>query len=660
MSFRDVIAQAAGIVGQKVSGGPVFTSNLTVPTYDQSGDFLAFEKIQRILGQSPAELWRSQPHLRTVVSFLARNVAQLGLPVYTRNGDNDRARNRTGVAGKLLSRPNPTMTRYELIYALVSDLALWDSAYWHVAPADSPSGWQILPLRTSWVTDTEGGTVWAPDRYVITPPSGRQVKIPAAQVLAFHGWDPMQAASGYSPARTLKEIIAETNSAQIYRNQRWRKGGRIGSVITRPAGHSWSEGAEKRFMESWKSRFAGDNGSDAGGTPILADGMTLQQVGFSAKDDEYVNGTKLALSTVAGVYHVNPTMIGQLDNANYSNVREFRRGLFGDTLGPTLAQLEDRFNAFLLPMIGAADDDYAEFNIGEKLQGSFEEQAKVLQTAIGAPYMTRNEGRGLQNLPAIDGADELIVPLNVIEGGQASPTDSAPKRRPAALRKAGAPRHVKARASASDQAKAAQVFERFFKRQGDAVLSALGAKADGDWWDSVRWDSELAAELLKLGIDVTKGVAVTLLDSLGIDPAAYNADQTEAFLEAVAQSRAAMVNETTKAAIDEAIVSDDPELTPAAVFKAAVAARAAKSALTYVTTMSGFATTEAVKQTGNEGATKTWRTTSKSPRASHRRMSGETVSVHENFSNGAAWPGDPVLGADGTAGCECDVEVNLP
>jgi hypothetical protein len=49
-----------------------------------------------------------------------------------------------------------------------------------------------------------------------------------------------------------------------------------------------------------------------------------------------------------------------------------------------------------------------------------------MQTATGAPIMTRNEARQRMNLPHLPGADDLVVPLNVLVGGQASPTDSVP------------------------------------------------------------------------------------------------------------------------------------------------------------------------------------------------------------------------------------------
>jgi hypothetical protein len=42
-------------------------------------------------------------------------------------------------------------------------------------------------------------------------------------------------------------------------------------------------------------------------------------------------------------------------------------------------------------------------------------------------------------------------------------------------------------------------------------------------------------------------------------------------------------------------------------------------------------------------------------------MNGETVALSENFSNGAAWPGDSVnLDVDEVAGCDCELVMNIP
>lgn len=619
------------------------------------------QTVSAVLGLSPEQLWRTQPHLRTVVSFVARNIAQLGLHTFERVSETDRRRVRDNAVAMTLARPNATTTGHELIYGLVADFKLYDVAIWLVGEApEAPSGWEIHAIPPAWVSATGGGTAWAPAWVDIQRPGSlRPTRVDAADLLIFHGWNPGDPSSGSSPVDALRGVLAEQIHANAYRQQVWQRGGRVGTVLVRPAdAPAWSDPARERFARDWKSKWTGNDGPKAGGTPILEDGMDLKRIGFSAKEDEWVEGAKLSLSTVASVYHINPTMVGVLDNANFSNVREFRRMLYGDSLGPDLAMIEDRINAFLVPRLTGDPGVYVEFNIAEKMQGSFEEQTAALSSSIGRPWMTANEGRSLLNMPALDGdADSLVTPLNVLVGGQASPRDSAPK----AIAKA--PTRVKARAPQNYTTKTEQVLSRFFKRQRAVVLSALGAKAGEDWWDAKRWDAELSDDLYALAVATAKQVSGEVLDSLGFDDAWYDEDRTLKFLRAVAESRAGMVNATTRDQIKAALEAD-PDIedapTPAHVFDVAESSRVGAAAAALVTTFSAFATTEAVKQVAGDRATKTWVVTSSKPRSSHARMNGETVGIEDAFSNGAAWPGDPALGADEVAGCLCDVEVTIP
>lgn len=376
-----------------------------------------------------SQLWATQPHLRTVVSFLARNVAQLGLHVFERVGDTDRRRDRTSPLASVLSRPNSYMTTFDLVYALVGDLALYDVAYWFVMRnSDRPGGFELHRLPPAWVT-RDAGSAFETTRFKVAA-NGRDILLPADEVLTFAGYSPRDPRAGSPTVDALKHVLQEQVESVRYREQVWRKGGRASSVLTRPVNApEWSPEARQQFREDWYAQFTGD-GPLAGGTPLLADGMQLERVDFSGKDHQWVEGARLALTQVAAAFHVQPAMVGQTDGVSYANVKEFRRMLYGDTLGPIIRQIESRLNTFLAPMLGAVGDVYAEFNVQEKLRGSFEEQAAVLQSSVGAPWMTRNEARALQNLPAVDGGDELVTPLNVLEGGQASPTDTAPPPSP--------------------------------------------------------------------------------------------------------------------------------------------------------------------------------------------------------------------------------------
>jgi HK97 family phage portal protein len=611
------------------------------------------EEYERIMGMSPADMWRTQPYLRTVVTFLARNIAQCSLQTFQRVTDTDRKRLHDGVAN-IFARPNAATTCYELVYGIVADLALYDVAYL-LMNEDPDEALARLPFAWVW---PKGGNTYQPDHYEVrVNDRGESVIIPAEQVLVFHGWHPGNLRTGSSPVQALREILAEQVQAARYREATWARGGKVGAVLSRPPdAPDWSDEARKQFKADWDSRYTGQ-GPGVGGTPLLEDGMSLNRVDFSAHEMEYIEGSRLALNTVASVYHVNPTMIGLLDNANYSNVREFRRMLYGDTLGPILAQLEDRLNTFYVPTVDDRPGVYVEFNIDEKLQGSFEEQTTALQAAVGRPWMTADEARALRNMPAIPGGDSLVTPLNVLVGGQASPVDTAPPKAHEVGTKANL-FLLKARVTQNQVDKLTEVLTAFFDRQGKSVLARVGAGRD-DWWDQDRWNTELAHDLHATSLEVTSVLGKAQARGLGFTDDDYNIEQTFNYLQAVATRYANNINTTTKGQLDAAV--KDPDAEAIDVYETAKASRAPGIAVGMGTFLAGFATNEAAQQianTHNVEPTKTW-VTGANPRPDHAAMDGETVGIEDTFSNGLSWPGASGGDAADAANCNCTVLINM-
>lgn len=678
------------------------------------------EALRKVTGMAPAQLWETQHNVRTVVDFLARNIGQLGLPTYQRVSDTDRQRLNDSPVAKLLANPNPAMTGYDLKVALVSDLALHDEAWWLIT--QTSAGWQLRPLAVDMVTIVSGSEMdgdlvihYLPD--ALKPP----IRIPGENLIHFKNWTPHYSDRGSPVVATLKEVLAEQIAAQQFRTGIWKNGGQIGSYIARPKdAPEWSDEGSKRFKEDMKAYKA--KGSSVGGMPVLEDGMTINQVRFNAREEQWIEAANLSLETVARAWHINPAMLGATGGVSYANVREFRKMLYGETLGPWLKMIQDRINSKLVPLLDPRDGVYVEFNVKAKLAASFDEQATAYQSAVGRPYMTPNEIRALENMPALGGdADSLATPLNVLVGKvESADTMSAEEltarvnaaaglirsgfepasaliacgldpvvhlgllpvtvQRPVTpdgeidedvadalkqltvLRKSSSA--VKGSPDSASEKIVASVLAKFFKRQRESVLAKLNSKADAPWWDAKRWDRELADDLFRVSMSVTRQVAADVLVGAGLAAGDYDASRTEAFLKSVAASRAGKINATTldqiQAALDNPEEDEDgnPTRTPEKVFDDIEGGRGDAIATTLLTTFAGFATMEAAKQNSSE-ATKTWVVNSGNPRSEHADMDGETVPVRDTFSNGADWPGDPVLGAEGVANCQCSVEVSL-
>lgn len=366
------------------------------------------------------QLWRTQPAVRTVVAFLARNIAQLGLPMYERVADTDRKRLQDHPLAAMLRKPNPWTTRYRMINALVHDFGIYDNAYLLKTKVDGQTRGLVRIPPT--MIGPGGGNWLTPDYFEIRGQRGKR-QVPADQVVYFRGYGLDQDA-GVSPLEALRQVLREEFTGSQMREQVMRNGARISGYIERPPkaeSGDWSTVARERFRDQWRQQYVGE-GPLAGGTPVLEDGMTFKPASQSAKDLQYIEGRKLTREEVATAYFIPPPMVGILDHATFSNIREQHKMLYQDTLGPWLIMLQEEIALQLLPDFEKDPDRfYVEFNLREKLTGDLIERAGVMQQAIGGPWMTINEGRALDNRSPVDGGDELIRPLNVTQNGDQSP-----------------------------------------------------------------------------------------------------------------------------------------------------------------------------------------------------------------------------------------------
>lgn len=598
--------------------------------------------------------WRTQPNLRKVVDFIARNVASTPLHVYERVSDTERRRVTDHVLADAVGRPQAGVSAFRFWHGVLSDGLLYDR--WCVLKAPRPDGGVDLLQVPSWRLKIETDPLrrvvsiwyWMGDRTTEGPD---WESIPLESALYDHGYAPRTA--GLTPVRTLRDILDEAREAVEYRRDHWQNGARAPGYVYRPAGAPpWSPEHRNRFVEAMRSTF-GKGGPNAGGMPLFEDGMEIRKTDvFSPQAAADLEGRRLSAIEVAAAFHIAPELVGA-QQGNYSNIDAFRQMMYGPSLGPYITAWEGAINAQLTPDLADGRRLYVEANVESKLRGSFAEQAQIMQSATGAPWLTRNEARAMQNKPPVPDGDTLIVPLNVIVGGQASPRDSGTQNQ-----NAGPSPRVKSRAPSTYEDKHVEVLAAFFERQGRVVSSALGSKAGEEWWDAARWDEELAADLLALSRETSRKIGAETAEALGYDADNYSVDQTIAFLKAVAEREASAINETTKANVDAALDSaDGPSV--ADVFAAAATVRAVQAAATLVTQASGFGATEAGKQLGGGRATKTWVVTSSDPRPSHAAMNGETVGLDETFSNGMDYPavgGDP----DEVANCRCEVVISIP
>lgn len=627
------------------------TASSAVVEIAQSGQFRGYQSLggtnQQVVNaweqaQSSTYAWiyRTQPAVRTTVDYIARNVSQLPLKLYERVDDTERQTAADHPAALSMRRPYQALTAKRWIFNFVADWLIYDNAYAvkFTGPGNTRTLVRVPPHMMSLLSRSrftvEGYRVHRTDGTTY-PETGM---LDPSDVIHWVGYDPDDPRTGLSQLETLRQILSEEAAAVTASTELLKSGLQKNGWIYRPLeAPDWGKVGREHFEQDLYNRVTGSSKK----WPVLEEGMEIRDLGVTPKDAEMLEGRRFTQETVAAAYG--------LDSIPPEN-EEARKQFLGDVLAPLTEDLAEVLDTNLLQSEYAADDYYFEFDLNEKLRGDIENRFQAITASVGGPWQTRNEARARENLPPVDGGDELITPLNVTSGRNPRPAPNVmPPQDPNGPEQDGSRRE----SAAEPQTKALFVKRReamVERREGNANQlstirdrlldrqeSALRSKATpaGRW---EKWDKEFSGDLegeLRRIIEREGDITAQRLGML-----AFDARVTQNYVKSMAESIAAETNAATRAALAE---SDD--LT--SVFDEKRAGSGSWG-LSVASRATSFAQLEAAKQDSSPRV-KTWVVTAAN--SAHPEMNGQSVPLDQPFSNGRDAP--PYE----HTGCQCLLDV---
>lgn len=603
-----------------------------------------------LAGMSIRGVWESQPSVRKVVSFMASTVAALPWRVY-RAEDGGRERLHDSPAETLVRKPARFTTSVDLVTGLALDWLLYGTACAvlvdeEIVRVPAP----LLVLSTDIFGRVDD---------VATVAGGETITLTALPVALMHGWDP-DGAGAVAPVRTLRALLAELSEAEGWRRRMWTDVPRVSAQVTRPKdAPRWSDEKRERFLQA----MADFKSSTSGGSiPVMEDGMRLESAPQVQPDLSSASSVRtLTDIEVAGYFGVPPELLGMRE-ANYGGYAALRRDLYTRVLGPLIGRIEDALNAEIVPALAGGDTSvYGVLDRTEAQDGTLLERVQALQSATGGPVMTRAEARERLDLPFLEGTEELIVPLNVTQGGQASPTDSGSQNLDGADTnqldhrqqdqaaddgKARDPKGrlvlkaVTSRPSPSILAQMRRAYVDELQREGlsEAAIDALADRIEPYLAEQAVTAANGVILRSGTGTETIGGGAIrNYIRQMAEGKASAAVEAAMRILGAAAQDDAAQ--DVAREAIEDILSEDRLDLWADASTKDAA----------------GFGSQEGARRSG--AVKKMWvHNGSSHPRADHAAMDGETVEMDDTFSNGMRWPHDWGGGdADDIVGCNCDI-----
>lgn len=346
-----------------------------------------------------------QATVYTCINILSRDMSALPLKMYERTANGGRAEVTQHPLARWLKTPNPSMTPAQFRQrGWVSALTSGNDCSQVIR---NPAGEiRTFPLDYSRLTPVVSRGV---KRFVYDVGGGKQKVFRPDEVLHNFGLS-FDGYVGVSPIRQCMETIGHAIAVGEYGGA-YFKNPTPKTILKSEAGFKDSA-AKAAFLEEWSAKFAGKKGLQT--AAILPPGMDVSQIVKIPNDEaQFIETKKLSKEEIAQIYLVPMHRLQALDRATFSNIEHQAIEYVVYTLLPWLEAYEQVISHhFLTPE--ERERYFVRHNVDGLLRGDFKTRMEGHNLAFASGVTTINERRALENLPAVPGGDEPMVPLNFV------------------------------------------------------------------------------------------------------------------------------------------------------------------------------------------------------------------------------------------------------
>ena len=349
----------------------------------------------------------------SAVRLIAETVGTLPLHLY-RTTAKGRERAKDDARYALVRwQPCDYMTAPEWKESMVVSLATMGQAYNPVERFESTGRIvQIQPVHKSRVQPeilADGSVV-----YWLTDRTGRRRKLTRRDVMPVRGFGGAGELEGYAPHQIHGNSLALSVAMEKYAAEFFGSGGRPQGILKTEA--EFGEKSRDQIRAGFATYLR--ESRQRGELPVLDGKTEYQPISTPNNEAQFIESRKLQVAEIARIYRVPLHMLMETERASYSNTEQANKHFLDYTLLSYLTRIESSLNSCLLEPAERAAGMYFEFDVNNLLRGDSTQRADYYVKMRNAGAITQNEIRTRENLPLIEGADDLHVPLNMAPGDQ--------------------------------------------------------------------------------------------------------------------------------------------------------------------------------------------------------------------------------------------------
>lgn len=377
-------------------------------------------------------IYKTNPWLTAVVDLIARSYARMPPKVYRTDGDGFDERVSGGRGRRLettLRTPGRGMSWVRLRKTTARDRLIRGNALWLIHSDDGVTwtGVERIPWRAVSVRETGGEVLYTDTRY--TSGDWRAHTYTADRVIHF-GLGDSDSGSPVAESRvqSLSSTLALFDAVYTHLISYFGRS-------ARPSAHfavdpSVSPQVLEQVTQTIRDYYSGPNNAGR----ILVSSSKFESMQDSPDHSRVIELAKQSREEICGAFGVSPPLVGILDRAIMSNVRELREHVTRDTAGPYIEEMDQDVNAQLAAYWPAYRGVWVQSESAAILKSDIEGSAATYPNQLR--IMTPNELRQRKGLKPLDDpeANKLWSPnsgsgspsADGQQGGQSASSFTAP------------------------------------------------------------------------------------------------------------------------------------------------------------------------------------------------------------------------------------------
>lgn len=304
---------------------------------------------------------------------------------------------------RLWSRPNPRMSRAELVAGLVRWRRIAGESFIGSAGPENRAPLELWLLHPGRMELIPSGDTSAPVKRWDYKLAGRTQPLDPATVLHLPMFNPENELRGLSPLESVARLIDQAAAAYDWNLGALQNGGiPPGFLMTdEPLTDEQFDHLQSQVRGEWM------NSRNAGVPQLLEAGMQWKDAARTPAEMQFLDAQKMFALKFAQVIGVPSEFLAGAGEKKYSNYAEARKALYTEAALPELDLIMGELNTWLMPLFNDGVRLAYDVDDIEALQEQRETVHKRANDAYRAGVATRNEARAMIGLEAVEGGDEF-------------------------------------------------------------------------------------------------------------------------------------------------------------------------------------------------------------------------------------------------------------